>query len=61
MNPTPPLRDSGLCWWSPRIVRESDPRQLRLDLVAREEGRDPDPVTEARKRPVERRKRQPDA
>jgi hypothetical protein len=43
MTPVPALSDSGLCWWGPRIVREPDARQLRLDLVAPEEGRDPDP------------------
>jgi hypothetical protein len=51
------VTDSGLTWWSPRIVHEPDPRQLQLDLVAPEKGRDLDPVTEPRQKPVRRRKR----
>jgi hypothetical protein len=50
------VTDSGLTWWSPRIVHEPDPRQLQLDLVAPEKGKDPG-LTEPRQKPVRRRKR----
>jgi hypothetical protein len=62
MNPAPPLRDSGLTWWSPRIVHEPDPRQLQLDLAAPGQGRDPDPeprLTDALGRPQTRGSRCP--
>ena len=38
LNHAPDAAD--LLGWSPRVVREADPKQLRLDLVEPEEGRE---------------------